>query len=107
MNYSIGVQEMDGSYTHIAVGSIVTGIASLALGWFLGTFKKISKKEHAEDLAEIRREIEKNEVELKQFARQAALDEIKGDMRRLETKIDSKLDSIQQQLLTLIARDHK
>jgi hypothetical protein len=65
------------------------------------------KTEHEKAVASLKSEIDKTNAELKNFARQASVDEIKGDFRRLETKIDAKLDAIGQQLLTLIARDHK
>jgi hypothetical protein len=65
------------------------------------------KTEHEKDTAALKVDIEKLNAELKYFARQASIDEVKADFRRLETKLDTKLDAIQQQLMTLLARDHK
>jgi hypothetical protein len=61
--------------------------------------------DHEKAITALKTEIDKVNVELKGFARQGTLDEVKGDFRRLETKIDAKLDTIQQQLMTLLARD--
>ncbi|HEY7218996.1 MAG TPA: hypothetical protein VH985_11470 [Candidatus Binatia bacterium] len=65
------------------------------------------KRDHDKDISDLKNELEKTNAELKYFARQAAVDEVKADIRRLDTKIEAKLDAIQQQLLTLLARDHK
>ena len=68
---------------------------------------KVDKASHEKAIAALKTEIDETNRELKQFVRQGQVDEVKSDIRRLETKIEAKLDSIQQQLLTLIARDHK
>jgi len=110
------VKSMDGSWKDITIGALIA--QAIGAGWlYLRSIgHKVGKDEHEKALeaqktgfdrqiSDLKAELEKTNAELKSFARQAAVDEVKGDIRRLETKLEAKLDTIQQQLMALIARD--
>lgn len=100
-------EPMDGSWKDITIGALIA--QAIAGGWFYlrSIGEKVNKKDHEKAVSDLKAEIEKLNAELKSFARQAAVDEVKGDIRRLETKLEAKLDTIQQQLMALIARDNR
>jgi peptidoglycan hydrolase CwlO-like protein len=103
------------NWKDIAIGALIA--QAIGGGWlYLRSIgNKVSKEdhdklitalkvEHEKALTELKSEIEKLNAELKNFARQGEVNEVKSDIRRLETKIEAKLDTIQQQLMTLLAR---
>jgi hypothetical protein len=107
---------MDGSWKDITIGALIA--QAIAAGWFYlrSIGDKVSKKdfekamtaqqtEHDKDFAALKSELEKTNAEMKTFARQPELAEMKNDLRRLEGKLESRLETIQQQLMTLLARD--
>jgi hypothetical protein len=100
----VNKEDFEKAMTALAVGQ-KEGIT--ALNTDHATAVASLKAEQEKAVASLKAEIDKTNAEMKSFARQGTLDEVKSDFRRLETKIDAKLDTIQQQLLTLLARDHK
>jgi hypothetical protein len=106
------------NWKDLAIGALIAQAIGGGYLYLRSIGDKVSKKDHEKAMTAIsadhdkaitalKTEIDKTNAELKNFARQGTLDEVKGDFRRLETKIDTKLDAIQQQLLQLLARDHK
>src|SRR5262249_40068223 len=104
------------NWKDITIGALIAQAIAGAYFYLRSIGDKVGKKdfdkiiteikvEHEKDLTALRVEIEKTNAELKTFAREPALDEMKADLRRLETKTEAKLDTIQQQLMTLLARD--
>lgn len=93
------------NWKDLAIGALIA--QAVGAGWlYLRSIgNKVDRPAHERAVAVLNREIEKLNDELKQFARQGVVDEVKADIRRLETKIEAKLDTIQQQLLTLLSRD--
>jgi hypothetical protein len=106
------------NWKDLAIGALIAQAVGSVWFYLRSIGDKVSKKdykealtalntEHEKAITALKTEIDKTNAELKNFARQGTLDEVKGDFRRLEAKIDAKLDTIQQQLLTLLAREHK
>src|SRR5262245_14702404 len=98
---------MDGSWKDITIGALIA--QAIGAGWlYLRSIgHKVSKEEHEKALtaqkndfdkqiSDLKNELGKTNDELKSFARQGAVDEVKSDIRRLETKLEAKLDTIQQ-----------
>jgi len=114
---SAHVERME-NWKELAIGALIAQAVASVWFYLRSIGNKVSKEDHEKAMTAmsadhdkaitaLKTEIDKTNAELKNFARQGTLDEVKGDFRRLETKIDAKLDTIQQQLLTLLARDHK
>jgi len=93
------------SWKDLTIGALIAQAIAAAVFYLRSIGDKVSKKDHDHALTEIKAEHERAMTALK-----AELDkinaEIKGDFHRLETKIDVKLDAIQQQLM-MLSRDHK
>jgi len=62
--------------------------------------------DYEKEIIGLKADIERTNAELKGFARQNAVDEVKADLRRIEAKIETKLDMIQQLLMSM-PRDPK
>jgi hypothetical protein len=95
------------NWKELTIAALIAQAVGAAWLYLRSIGNKVDKGAHEKAIAEIKAELDETNRELKQFARQAQVDEVKSDIRRLETKIEAKLDNIQQQLLTLLARDHK
>ena len=111
-------EPMDGSWKDITIGALIAQAIAGVWLYLRSISDKVSRRdfekamaakdaEHEKAMAALRADIEKLNAEMKNFARQAVVDEVKGDIRRLETKLEAKLDTIQQQLMALIARDNR
>lgn len=105
-NVSKSVQRMD-NWKDIAIGALIA--QAIASVWFYlrSISDKVSRKDFEKAIAELKGEIEKTNAEMKSFARLGDIAEVKSDIRRIEAKLEAKLDTIGQQLLMLLARDNK
>jgi hypothetical protein len=93
------------NWKDLAIGALIAQAIGSVWFYLRSIGDKVSKKDHEKAVAELKAEHEKAITALKTELDKTNA-EVKGDFRRLETKIDVKLDAIQQQLM-MLGRDHK
>jgi ribosomal protein S20 len=109
---------VDQSTWEIIKGAALVGIVGAAIGGVVAYFKSIGNKVDkaefktaiAEVRAEVRADIEKTNRRISQweeklggFARQSALDEVKTQITRMESRLETSIKELGQQLFALIA----
>jgi hypothetical protein len=88
------------NWKDLAIGALIAQAIGSVWFYLRSIGDKVSKKDHEKALVDLEVKHEKAITALKTELDKTNA-EIKGDFRRLETKIDVKLDAIQQQLMML------
>jgi len=104
VNYA-GEQVIDPGYAQMAVGVVVTGVVSAALGWVLGTFTKIGKKEHDKDVELLIKRIEKYETEAKEFVTREMMRELRREFHDALADVKSEIKTQGGQIIALLTKD--
>jgi hypothetical protein len=98
-----------------AVTATIVGLVTAALGWFLGTFKKVSRQDHDEEIKDIRamikeevgevtRRISKWEDTAKTFATEKMLTEWKADFEKSINRLEASINAQNAQILSLLTK---
>lgn len=88
------------NWKDLAIGALIAQAIAAVWLYLRSIGNKVNKQDYEKAMAEMKAE-HKNAIASLKAELDKANAEIKGDFHRLETKIDVKLDAIQQSLLML------
>lgn len=98
-------ERMEGKWIDQTLTAMLTGLVAAALGWFLGTFRKVDKKTVEEMIAAkvepIHARLASWEVRAEKFATQGSIDSLKAEMERSRGRVEKSLDEMRAQIFEL------
>jgi hypothetical protein len=106
---------MDAKWFDLSLTVVITGLVTTALGWVLGTFRKVDRKTLDEAITLATKPIEREMTDLRErahqwdlraekFATQGSIDSLKSEMERSMARVEKAVDNLNLQLIDLLSR---